>query len=76
MTVSPSDNVVEFNGVTSLDRQPTRVLAQAAGAKLDSCLVIGYDDDGSFYFSSSVADGADALWMIKVAEKHLLEAGT
>lgn len=68
-----NDNVVEWNGVTTLDSPPTRILAKAAGAKLSTCVVIGSDALGEFYFASSVADGGDVLWLMEVAKKKLLE---
>ncbi len=68
-----SDNVVEFNGITSLDTPPPRVLAKAARAKLESCVVVGFKEDGDFYFASSNADGGDVLWLLELAKKKLLE---
>ena len=68
-----SDNVVEFNSITSLDTPPPRVLAKAAGAKLESCVVVGFKEDGDFYFASSNADGGDVLWLLELAKKKLLE---
>lgn len=73
MTRSPSDNVVEFDGVTTLNIPPTRILAKAAGAKLKECVVIGHDENGDFYFASSVADGGTVLWLMAQAQKKLLE---
>ncbi len=71
-----NDNVVEFNGITTLDIPPTRILAKAAGAKLKSCVVVGYGEDGEFYFASSIADGGTVVWLMEIAKKRLLEVGT
>lgn len=68
-----NDNVVEWQGVTTLDMPPTRILAKAAGAKLKECVVVGVDEDGQAYFASSVADGGSVLWMLEMAKKRLLE---
>lgn len=68
-----ADNVVEFDGITSLNKPPTRILAKAAGAKLKECVVVGFDEDGGFYFNSSVADGGAVLWLLEMAKKRLLE---
>ena len=71
--MSEADNVVEWRGITTLDTSPTRILAKAAGAKLKECVVVGFDEDGQFYFISSVADGGSVLWMFEMAKKRLLE---
>jgi len=69
-------DVVEMAGlVTVLDIPPTRILAKAAAAKLESVVVIGFDKEGDFYFASSKADGSDVLWLIELAKKKLLELG-
>lgn len=68
-----SDNVVDFTGITTLDIQPTRILAKAAGAKLKTCVVVGWDDAGELYFASSVAGGPEVIWLFEVAKKRLLE---
>lgn len=71
--MSETDNIVEFDGITSLDIPPPRILAKAAGAKLESVVVIGFREDGNFYFASSGADGGDVLWLLELAKKQLLE---
>lgn len=71
--ISEADNVVEWQGITTLDIPPTRILAKAAGAKLKECVVVGFDGDGELYFASSVADGGSVLWMFEIAKKRLLE---
>lgn len=49
--------------VTRLDIPAERVLENAKAAGLTAVVIVGYHQDGSTYFASSVADGADALWM-------------
>jgi lipid-binding SYLF domain-containing protein len=66
-------NVVELDVATSLDVPVERILRKAADADLDSAVVIGYDQDGGFYFGCSVADGAETLWLLELAKKRLLE---
>ena len=69
-----TDNVVELSGlITKLDIPPTRILAKAAGAKLEKCFVIGETDEGDFYFASSIADGGTVLWLMEMAKKRLME---
>jgi hypothetical protein len=67
-------NVVEFTGVTTLNIPADRILATARDASLKDVLVIGYRDDGSFYFASSLADGGDALWLLELTKRRLFEA--
>ena len=64
-------DVVEFNGVTSLDIPPDRLLEKAIG-KMDRVVIIGIDKDGEKYFASSVADGGTVLWDIERAKLKLL----
>jgi hypothetical protein len=71
--MTEDSNVVELDVVTTLDIPAERVLRNAAG--ITTAVVLGYNEDGSFYFASSVADGAEVLWLLKLAEKRLLEIG-
>lgn len=36
---------------------------------------IGYDADGAEYFASSIADGADVLWLLERLKQQLLTTG-
>lgn len=65
-------NIVDFNGLTTLNMQADRVLESATG-NLEDAIVIGYNKDGEFYFASSVADGGDILWLLESAKKRLLD---
>ena len=60
--------VVELGMVTSLDIPPERVLRNAVGQRVDSAIVIGYDEDGEFYFASSKADGGAVLWLLDIGD--------
>lgn len=66
-------DVVGFRGVTRLDIDPARVLAEAQAAGLTAVVITGYDADGNEYFASSVADGANVLWLLARMQKRLLE---
>lgn len=61
-----------FSGVTVLDLDPDRVLSSAVG-ELECVVLIGRTKEGDEYFTSSVADGGDVLWMMERAKKALLE---
>lgn len=61
-------------GVTRLSIDPDKVLSEAIG-KCRQVLVIGWEDDGSFYFASSEASGPSVLWDLEFAKKRLLDAG-
>lgn len=70
------DNVVNFTGITSLDLDPQRVLEQATKAGLKKVVILGYnsdveDGDGE-YFASSIADGADVVWLLERMKLKLL----
>jgi hypothetical protein len=64
--------VVDLDVITTLDMDPDRILERAKG-ELETAIVIGFDKDGEEYFASSVADGAQALWILERAKKALLE---
>lgn len=68
-----SAEVFIFNGITKLDLPPDRVLEQAIG-KLQGVVVIGFDQDGQFYGASSYADGGNAIWLLEVCKKRILES--
>ena len=56
---------------TSKDHDPD-VMLQLAKGELDEVVIIGWDKDGELFFSSNVADGGTALWLIEKAKKALL----
>jgi hypothetical protein len=60
-----SDNVVELGCITKLDLPPQKVLNYALEHDLDSIVIVGYTKDGEEYFASSVADGAQAMYLLQ-----------
>ncbi|MER2512830.1 MAG: hypothetical protein ABTQ25_10540 [Nitrosomonas ureae] len=70
-----TDNVVMYSGITKLDLNADRVLLGAVDRGLKDVVIIGYDDDGEFYFSSSKADGGLVIYLLEMAKKKLLEIG-
>lgn len=69
-----NDNVIPLGNVTRLDLPVDRVL-DAAKDKLDGdggVVVLGYDKDGNRFFSSSIADGGDVLWLLEQCKRELL----
>lgn len=65
--------IYDFTGVTTLDVPAERVLAAALGNDLQSVVVMGYREDGSEYFASSMADGGAVLWLMERMKKQLIE---
>lgn len=65
--------VVELNVVTSLNLPPERVLRKAIEANLGGIVIAGYDKSGEYYFASSIADGADVMWLLEQCKKRLLD---
>lgn len=70
-----SDNVTDFTGTSRINTPVPKILATAAGAKLETAVVIGWDKDGEFYFSSSEPNGAEVLWMLMAAVHELIGLG-
>lgn len=56
-------------------RKPARILAEAAGAQLQTVIVLGFTKDGAFYTDCVADDGADVLWLLEKAKQQVLEAG-
>jgi hypothetical protein len=61
--------------VTRLDSPADEVLDRARGGGLRAAVIIGWDEGTEFYFASSIADGADVLWLLEMAKRELLERG-
>lgn len=65
-------DVVDLPVVTTLDLNPQRVLATASEAGLEHVVIIGWKTDGSEFFSSSISDGADVVWLLERTKLKLL----
>jgi hypothetical protein len=65
------ENVVLFPGVTAKDFDPDVMLQVARRIGLSQVVILGYDKEGAEYFSSSVSDGPEVVWMLERA-KHFL----
>lgn len=68
-------NVINFTGITRLDSDADRTLENLQG-KLSGFIIAGYDLEGNTFFSSTYADGGDALWLIEKFKMALLDAGS
>lgn len=66
------NNVTNLSQITKLDLPADRVLQSAIDAGIKSAVVIGYDADDNEYFASSIADGADVVWLLERAKLELL----
>lgn len=66
--------VVDLSVVTRLPIPPEKILKKALEKDLTSCVVIGYDADGGFWFASSDADGGGVLWLLELAKQKLFES--
>lgn len=66
--------VITFNSVTKLDIPAERVIDAAKSADLTGVVILGWDTDGKEYFASSIADGADVLWLMERLKLQLLNA--
>lgn len=66
-----ADNIVNFPGYTSLDIDPDRVLDGAKG-ELEQVMVLGYDQSGDLYVSSSTADVGILLRLVETFKFKLL----
>jgi hypothetical protein len=69
-----TDNVTDFPGVSRITTPVPKILATAAGAKLQDVVVVGWRENGEMYFASSNANGAEVLWLLRQAEHELIGA--
>ena len=65
-------NVVVLGGITKLDIPPERVLSAALEAELSEVVIMGRDQEGNEYFASSIADGADVIWLAERMKLKLI----
>lgn len=65
--------VVQFPGVTRLDKDPNQILQDAVDRDLDSVLVMGYDKDGDIYMKTSHADGGEVMWLMELCKARLVK---
>lgn len=65
-------NIVNLDCITRLDLPADRIIEAAVG-QLDKVIIVGYDLEGREYFASSVAGGADCVWLLERAKKRLLD---
>jgi hypothetical protein len=71
------DNIINFPGKKIITNKPvpvTNILLRADRASLKETIVIGWDEEGKFYFASSEADGGNCLWLLEKAKMELLNA--
>lgn len=68
-----SAEILRFNGITRLPLDPNQVLEGAIDGDLKSVVIIGYTQDGEFWFASSDPDGPSVLWDLEKAKQALLD---
>lgn len=68
-----SDNVLLFPGLTPLPFNANVMLDKAKKADLESVVIVGYDKDDEFFFSSSLGDGAQVVWLLEKAKHELFK---
>lgn len=64
-----TDNVVVFPGSRPGEATPDAVLDDAAKAKLEAAIVIGYDENGYLYFTHSEISPEQIVWLLRCAER-------
>lgn len=66
-------NVVALPVITTLDIEPKRMLNAAMKSDLDSLVMIGFTQDGEFYFASNRGDAGTVMFLMETAKYKLLE---
>lgn len=70
-----ADNIAMFPGITPNDYDANIMLEAATRADLENVIILGWKKDGSMFFSSSMGDGPECLWLIEKTKAALLTAG-
>ena len=68
-------NIVTLPVVTRLDLDADSTLENLRG-KLEGFVLVAYDKEGNEFFSSTYADGGDALWLLERCKMALLNQGS
>ena len=63
-------DVIKFNGKTKLDLPANDVLNGAID-KLETAVIVGFDEDGDLYIASTMSSIPEMLWHLKCLEIHL-----
>jgi len=69
---SKDDKVVILDVITRLDIPAERILEQAIKHGMEDVVISGHDKNGEFYFASSIADGAQSLWLLERSKHKLM----
>lgn len=64
--------VIRLSTITTHDLPVDQVLDGAVKADLKCAVVLGYRQDGTEFFASTMADGADVLWLLERLKLQLL----
>lgn len=67
-----TDNVILFPGTTQDDLEVARMLHAAIEANLDKVIILGWDQDGNEYMTSSTPDGGDVIWLLERCKHRLM----
>lgn len=62
-------NVIDLPVLTCLDIPVEKICDKAKAAIPEHVVIVGWDNDGDFYFASSKSDGAECLWLLEIAKK-------
>lgn len=63
--------VIKIGGITKLDI-PIASVVDGIPNDMKNIVVLGFKEDGSEYFASSVSDGAEVLWLLERAKHRLM----
>lgn len=66
-------NVVDLPVITKLDHTAEWVVKKASEADLKSAVVIGWKNNGEFYFASSMSDAAEVVFLCEMAKTKLIK---
>lgn len=68
-----AENVEILDMTTRHDIPVERIYRWAKSMDFRGVVILGYTKSGDEYFSSSIADGGEALWLLERAKQKLLK---
>ena len=67
------DNVVQFKGLTKVKIPPAELLEKAKDWEMDTCVVLGWTEDGELKFGGSFSNVAEIYYMLSVARHEMMD---
>ena len=68
------ENIVQFPGETTQDLDPNEILKNTIDENLDRVMVLGWNEDGGLWLSSSFSKVSEMVLLIELCKKVIVES--